>query len=495
MSPQGRRLSLRWRLSLAYAGIALLTAVVLGAIMLTVLSGFFVRSETAYLEASAHRVLNDVTEMTRNGQQPTVAQLQGPAFVTQSRVRVLDADGEVLVDSGSPDDIDPSAIGGGPQLGQPQPRAPVPNAPPRDPQQPVPRTRQPLPNPLGRGLFGQPGDAATERSDRSIQRAIYDANRQVTGYVEVSEPPAYGRDALVSVAQAWTLAGLAAVALSALAGWVLSTRMSSPLRKLTAASDRMAAGDLSARAEVNGSDEFGRLGSSFDQMADRIQRTVTTLRRFVADAAHEVGTPLTALQADLELAEKRAADDQERQLVTRALGQARRLEDLSAGLLELSRLEAGQQPEPAQRLELTSLVRHAADAAASRAEQADVGFVLRADDPSINVQADPARLTVAIDNLLDNALKFTPKGGSVTLGVRREGPDAVISVEDTGIGIPQEDLPDLFERFHRSGNAAGYPGSGLGLAIVKAVAETSGGGVDIRSGEDGTVAELRLPTV
>ena len=120
---------------------------------------------------------------------------------------------------------------------------------------------------------------------------------------------------------------------------------------LTEASDRMADGDLGARAPVAGGDEVGRLAESFNGMAARVETTVTSLRRFVADAAHEIGTPLTALQADLELAERKATGDDERRLVDRALVQTHRLGTLSDNLLQLSRLEAG---EPAGAREQTS---------------------------------------------------------------------------------------------------------------------------------------------
>ena len=157
----------------------------------------------------------------------------------------------------------------------------------------------------------------------------------------LSDGPASGRDVLASVAQALVLAAVVAVTLAALAGYLLSGRISKPLVALTATSDEMAEGHLGARADIDRDDEVGRLAASFNSMADRIEATVTTLRRFVADAAHEIGTPLTALQADLELAEEPAGVD-ERVFVRRALEQARRIEDLSANLLRLSRLEAGE---------------------------------------------------------------------------------------------------------------------------------------------------------
>ena len=142
--------------------------------------------------------------------------------------------------------------------------------------------------------------------------------------------------------------------------------------------------------------------------------------------------------------------------------------------------------------DLTQIVRHSADAAASRAEQAGLDFSLEVPDERILVAAPESLVRTAVENLLDNALKFTSVG-QVLLAANVEAAVAVVVVEDSGIGIPAEDVDSLFERFHRGRNAAAYPGSGLGLAIVKATAKAYGGTVGIGSGPHGTRVELRLP--
>jgi two-component system OmpR family sensor kinase len=229
-------------------------------------------------------------------------------------------------------------------------------------------------------------------------------------------------------------------------------------------------------------------------MADKNQATVTSLRRFVADAAHEIGTPLTALRSDIELA--RDGDDKaaRERVLGRAITQADRIGRLSGALLRLSLLDTGSQDQ-LKPLDLAPLVRAAAGSFASRAEQADV-------DLSVVVPAEPhmvngyeSGLRGAVDNLVDNALKFTPAGGSIELGVKAEDGKAVIWVADTGIGIPPEDLDALFSRFHRGRNAAAYPGSGLGLAIVQATMALHGGTATVSSSEAGSRFELRLPPV
>jgi signal transduction histidine kinase len=220
---------------------------------------------------------------------------------------------------------------------------------------------------------------------------------------------------------------------------------------------------------------------------------VTTLRRFVADAAHGIGTPLTALQADLELAQSRAGSDDERRLVDRALVQSRRLEDLSSRLLRLSRIETSDALTPPERLDLDSLARHVADAFASRADQAEIDLQLDLPGAEVVVLGYPERLRTAIGDLLDNALKFTPGGGTVTLGLRAQAGTARLWVADTGIGIPASDLPAVFDRFHRGSNAAAYEGSGLGLSIVRATAELHRGTVAAESSPAGSRFEMVLP--
>jgi len=465
--------SLRHQLAFTYAGIALLTTVLLGGILLLVLGDYYAEAEAAYLRAASERIVAEQPESVDAEHLRQWAQLQ--ALATQTRVRVLDGAGAVIADSGSPRDLDAGQLLG-------RDRLPVDQRPPRDPGR--------LPRPLGDGIFGDDDDDSV--SNRSLSFAVtIPEGPDVT--MVLSEAPTSGRNVLVGVAQAWLLSAALAVVLSALAGYLLSRRISRPLIELTDASDRMAEGDLDARADIDRADEVGRLAESFNSMADRMQITVTELRRFVADAAHQIGTPLTALQADLELAQADARTDDERRLVDRALVQARRLEELSANLLALSRIEAGESGGALARINLTELASEAADTLASRAEQADLTLVTDIASAPIWVLAEKAKLQVVVDSLLDNAVKFTPAGGTISLGLSEDGTDAVITVADTGVGIPLAEQAAVFERFHRARNVASFPGSGLGLAIVRATVVRLGGSVSFASDESGTRFEVRVP--
>jgi signal transduction histidine kinase len=446
---------------------ALLTAAILGGILIAVLANHYTRAEDQYLTASAKLIVADPPPLT------TVSDLtswaQAAALTTQTRVQVYTRNGSLIVDSGSPNTLDAESLLGGLGYGYGH------------------RGREfdQLPNPLGNGLFGTGGGA---RSSRSLTMDMGNG-----AYVKLSEGPASGRDALVSAVVAWILAAALAVGLAALAGWLVARRISQPVAALTEASDRMAAGDLGARAPVAGGDEVGRLGESFNGMAARVETTVTSLRRFVADAAHELGTPLTALQADLELAERKAAGDDERRLIDRALVQTGRLASLSDNLLQLSRLEAGEPGGETQTSDLAAVARELADGVASRAEQAGVELTLDVAPGPLLVPLDRTRLQAVLANLLDNAVKFTPEGGAVTLTARRESGRVVTDVTDTGVGIPADEQRAVFERFHRARNVSAYPGNGLGLAIVKAAVDRAGGTVSFTSSEAGTAFRVVLP--
>ncbi len=223
-----RSTSLRAQLSVTYAGIALLTAVLLGGILLSVLGGYYARAETAYLQAAAAQIQERPLPSGSDANLTTWA--ARAALLEQVRVRVFDSAGGPLADSGSPRDIG---------LGELDVRP--------DGRRDGRRGRRP--EPLGDGIFG--GSPSAPTSGASLKIGLTDASGEPAGYLVLSEPPTSGRAVLVGIAQAWTVAALLAVGLAALAGYLLSSRISRPIVALTAASDRMADGDLSARHRSN----------------------------------------------------------------------------------------------------------------------------------------------------------------------------------------------------------------------------------------------------
>lgn len=344
--------------------------------------------------------------------------------------------------------------------------------------------------PVAGGLYGfslsEQSDPIIQRSRQQVKQPIQSADGTLWGYLELSAGPAYGTQIVRSVARGWGIASAVAVLLAAGVGWWASRSISAPLLHLVQTTTQMAGGNLLVRAqETDRKDELGALARAFNDMASRVEDTVVTLRRFVSDAAHEIHTPLTTLHANLDM----LSPDEP---VIRARMQVARLESLTEELLVLSRIEAERSTQPHTAVELVSLVREDSELYASQAEQADVAFDLAVPGQPLTVRGNRSQLQRAVGNLLDNAIKFTPAGGQVSVSLAREGDQVAIRVEDTGMGIPEEDLPHLFQRFHRGRNAAAYPGSGLGLALVRAIVEGHHGTVLAENLRPGARFTLRL---
>ncbi|MEP7293637.1 MAG: HAMP domain-containing sensor histidine kinase [Chloroflexota bacterium] len=513
--------SIRWRLPLSYAGIALLATLALGAVLLTTLRGYYAMREHDNLMGNAQVVGEIVGRMYENNQpQDSIsAQVNTMSFVSQARIRVLDLQNAVLADSGNPFDkqmvtfnyfdsqlADNSLPVEGPfltrvegQSGRPLAgfwvsgenqafSVPALSAGQRADQ----FTISVASSPYGVGL--RRDISLTMHSDQAVMFPMHDTQNNVLGMVEVSNGPAYGTEIIDGVIWALVGAGAAAVILAAGAGWFMSRTITAPLMLLSAATEKMADGQLSTRVQMSRSDEFGVLAHSFDEMAQRVEATVIALRRFVADAAHQIHTPLTAVHADLELAASEPNASQRVMFVERALVQLKRLEALTNDLLDLSRLEAHAVDERRGAVDLVALVREISESFASRAEQAGIAFNVETPTQAIKAQVNETQFRHAIGNLLDNAIKFTPENGTITLGVRCDGDQVELWVNDTGIGISAEDLPQIFNRFHRGRNAAPYPGSGLGLAIIKAIVEGHHGQISVQSkAGNGTRFALRVP--
>jgi two-component system phosphate regulon sensor histidine kinase PhoR len=200
-----------------------------------------------------------------------------------------------------------------------------------------------------------------------------------------------------------------------------------------------------------------------------------------------------ALQTNLEMAFDEENASVRTLYLSRAQEQGQRLEAMVQSLLDLSRIEAAQSSQNLESLDLCQLIAEIAEPFASRAEQAERNFNVVVPDGAIPFYGNALLLQHAVSNLLDNALKFTPPNGSITLSLEAREDEMVVTVTDTGIGIPPDDLPHLFERFHRGRNSAEYPGNGLGLAIVKAIADTHRGRVEAQGTETGSRFSIVLP--
>jgi two-component system OmpR family sensor kinase len=286
--------------------------------------------------------------------------------------------------------------------------------------------------------------------------------------------------------------GLVVLLLAVALAWVVTSLGLRPLGRVAAAADRIAAGDLSARAGLgDGGDEIGRLGRAFDGMADRVDATLRAQREFAADASHELKSPLTVLGGYVDILGRGGLQTPEAAAATLASMRREidRLSRLATDLLLLNQLEAGGGRLSPRDVDLGALVADLGDAA--RVMGADRHVEVVRDGP-LPIVADPDRLTQALMNLVDNAVRHAPVGGRVALLARREGGTAVAEVENDGEPIPREDLPRVFDRFYRrGGRAEGH--AGLGLAIARAIVEASGGSVAAASDAGGTRFTVRLP--
>jgi signal transduction histidine kinase len=507
MNSPPRLRSLRWQLPFSYAAIALLAVLALGITLLGTLRGFYQEQERSYLAGNAVAIAEEIAPLLAAGDLATLqAEIAAYSFLMQARVQVLDVAGQTVVaDSGELSSFTPalSVDVGEPGLLEALGGVETDVAVVIEEQQQIEDgvisterivTRTSL-LPAQGSLYGfnlgvEP-TAVTERSNLIEETRVVDDTGRLIGRLRLSQGPAYGGDIVRSVAWGWSAAGLVAVFLAALIGWLVSRRLTQPLLALTAVTGRMAEGDLSVRANVRRANELGILGQAFNRMAAQVENTVQSLRQFTADAAHELHTPLTALQTDLQLLES-DVDAAQKPRLARAQAQALRLQDLADSLLELSRLEAAVNGVQSS-FNLTRLVQAAGELAASQAEQMDLTLALQLPEQPVMVRGDESQLQRALLNVLDNSLKFTPPPGEIVLALAVAGETAVITVRDSGIGIPPEDGPQLFSRFHRGRNTADYPGSGLGLAIVQEIMARHNGRVAIESGETGTKVRLILP--
>ncbi|SDW58328.1 two-component system, OmpR family, sensor histidine kinase BaeS [Amycolatopsis xylanica] len=281
--------------------------------------------------------------------------------------------------------------------------------------------------------------------------------------------------------------------LAVLVTMLAGARLIRPLRALTRAAQRVGSGDSSARVAVKGKDEIGRLAVAFNEMSDTRQRLEDNRKTMVSDIAHELRTPLSNIRGWLEATQDGVStlDDE---LAASLLEEAMHLQHIVDDLFDLSQADAGAlrlHPEPLDVSDLLSQVRAAHSA---RAAKAGVTLVTEAAD--VELTADPVRLRQAIDNLVSNAVRHTPAGGSVTVTARADAGEVVIEVADTGTGISEEDLPSVFDRFWRADKSRTRQsgGSGLGLAIVRKLAEAHGGTATAASPPgQGAVFTLRLP--
>jgi heavy metal sensor kinase len=288
------------------------------------------------------------------------------------------------------------------------------------------------------------------------------------------------------------------VALLVVGGYTITRRWLMPLDRMVAEANRITADDLSRRLPVvNPHDELGRLASVFNVTLDRLQASFDALDRFVADASHELRTPLTTLRSVGEVGLRRSRTVEEyREIIGSMLEEAQRLQLLIERLLELASAEGGAPVLQKSELQLDDYVRACVGELSILAEYKGQQLAVRAD--SCRVRTDSVLFRQALQNLIDNAIKYSPSDSTIDIAVRDEGPHVAVSVTDRGAGISAENRAQLMQRFFRPdrGRGRNSGGFGLGLSITKAYMRVLGGDLRYVPAEPhGSTFQLRLPKV
>ncbi|MGD8758900.1 MAG: ATP-binding protein [Anaerolineales bacterium] len=326
---------------------------------------------------------------------------------------------------------------------------------------------------------------------------IVDAQRVGT-VVTLNQPPprtANEEDFLARL-NLWVLgAALGAALLAVVISIVLARRLTRPIRQLTAAARGIAAGDLDQRVTVPTDDELGQLARSFNQMSADLARSERQRQQITADIAHDLRSPLTVIHGHLEgLRDGVLKPSAERfEAMYRETEQLMRLvEDLRT----LSLADAGELPLYRNPTSPHELLARAAAAYAPQAEQKGVKIDVHADPALPMIGVDPQRMAQVLSNLMSNALRYTPPGGQIQLRAEATASQLVMKVQDTGTGIPEAELPRIFDRFYQIDTSRQSEGgeSGLGLAIAKSIVEAHGGAIQAESTPGkGTIIRVTLP--
>ena len=286
---------------------------------------------------------------------------------------------------------------------------------------------------------------------------------------------------------------LAAVVTAAILAVVVGRRLARPLGQIAEAARRVAAGDYAARVPRSGPEEIASLADSFNQMAASLDAQEQLRREFIANAAHELKTPLTNLQGYLE-ALRDGVIPADQATYASLHEEAERLVRLAASLDQLADGDARSVPLELVEIDLAAAVRSAVELATPAFER--TGIALRVELPRrLPARADPDALAQIMGNLLQNAARYTPADGQVTIAATRKSADILVSIVNTGAGIPPGDLAHVFERFYRVDKSRDRSrgGAGIGLAIVKQLVESTGGRVGAESGDGRTRFWFSLP--
>ena len=326
------------------------------------------------------------------------------------------------------------------------------------------------------------------RSDRVISVPI-GAPGDISGYVELSSSTDFSAEALSFTRRAFILAASGAVLSAAVLGLMMGKRFTDPIRNLSNTTQEMSSGDLSVRAPITGKDEISELAGQFNTMADSLENSFgllhderDALRRFISDASHELRTPITAIKNYNDLLQNSPFDDPatQKEFLQESEMQIERLAWITQNLLDLSRLEGGVASLEIQNWDVGEMISSAVSPFNTILSKKSIELRSKPLAAPIEIECDRTRFEIVIANLVENGIKFTPEGGCIEIGAILHDSTLALWVQDTGVGIPPEEQPLIFDRFYK-GHDADETSSGLGLSIVKSILQAHGGEVKVES--------------
>jgi signal transduction histidine kinase len=308
---------------------------------------------------------------------------------------------------------------------------------------------------------------------------------EIVGYVYIysnENDPTSVREMIITINRLLFLGALLAVAAATVVTIILSRRISKPVHELTTAARQLGEGDFSYRVHYTDKGEIGELASTFNSMAESLERAEQLRKNMVTDVAHELRTPLSNIRGQLEAIGDGLVKPDEATLSSiheEAMILSRLVDDLQ----ELTLAEAGKLRLTLRNEEIKSLVEKTAASAYTAAATQEITLNVDLPEHLPPCRIDAQRIGQVLHNLIDNAIAYTPKNGTVTIAARHIDQQVEISISDTGKGIPEKDLPNIFERFYRvdRSRTRATGGSGLGLTISKGLVEAHGGKIEVES--------------
>lgn len=350
----------------------------------------------------------------------------------------------------------------------------------------------------------QTGEGIATRFSQTLQQEMmYLAkpiwqNEQLLGFVRVALPIDHVQNRLTRLRFIVFLSAAIACCIALVLGYRMTHKIAAPVRSMTQVAESIAAGDFEQRIYVEGKDEIATLARSFNSMAEQLRHLENVRQDFIANVSHELKTPIAAIQGLIEtLIEDDAMDPEQRQrFLKKVQKQVGRLYDLVKDLLQLARLEGKELNWEKERFDLREPVQESVAMFSEQAEEKNIQLHVELPTTALNIFGNAESIRQSVDNLLGNAIKYTPADGRVAIRLKHEGRNALIEVSDNGVGIDRKHHHRIFERFYRvdKGRSREAGGTGLGLSIVKHVAMSHRGHVTLESRPgEGSTFRMHIP--